>query len=123
MTQQPPDGVGQADGRDESALERWDRNFVELLQELRVVQTGPQILLAFLLTVAFTDRFARADSVEKSVYAVTLLAAATAATLLITPAAYHRLVFRQGRKAELVRVASLLLELGLAFLALAIVGT
>src|SRR5262252_8895931 len=99
MTQQPPDG------RDESVLERWDRNFVELLQELRVVQTGPQILLAFLLTVPFTNRFGQADRVEKSVYAVTLLAAAAAAVLLITPAAYHRLVFRQGRKAELVRVA------------------
>src|SRR5262245_11741821 len=123
MVQQPPDGPGQAGGRDESELERWDRNFGELLQELRVVQTGPQILLAFLLTVPFTSRFPQGDSVEKSVYAVTLLAAAAAATLLITPAAYHRRIFRQGRKPELVKVASLLVEVGLAFLALAIVGT
>ncbi|MBO0867851.1 MAG: amine oxidase [Micromonosporaceae bacterium] len=134
MVQRPPDGAagasglgralpGQAGGRDESELERWDRNFVELLQELRVVQTGPQILLAFLLTVPFTNRFAAGDTVEKAVYVVTLLATASAAALLITPAAYHRRIFRQGRKAELVRVSTVLAELGLACLALAIVGT
>jgi hypothetical protein len=116
--------VAQAsDGRDESELERWDRNFIELLQELRVMQTGPQILLAFLLTVPFTSRFPNGDAVEKSVYAVTLLAAAAAAVLLITPAAYHRRIFRQGRKPELVRIGTVMAGLGLACLALAIAGT
>jgi O-antigen/teichoic acid export membrane protein len=111
------------DGRDETELERWDRNFNELLQELRVAQTGVQILFAFLLTVAFSNRFADVSALEKWVFVVTLLAAATATALLIAPVSYHRLVFRQGRKPELVHVATTLAKMGLLFLGLAIVGT
>jgi hypothetical protein len=111
------------DGRDESELERWDRNFSELLQELRVAQTGVQILFAFLLTVAFSNRFAQVSALEKWVFVATLLAAATATALLIAPVSYHRLVFRQGRKPELVHVATTLAKLGLVFLGVALVGT
>jgi hypothetical protein len=111
------------DGRDETELERWDRNFNELLQELRVAQTGVQILFAFLLTVAFSNRFAGVSGLEKWVFVVTLLCAATATALLIAPVSYHRLVFRQGRKPELVHVATTLAKVGLLFLGAAIVGT
>ncbi len=111
------------DGRDESDLERWDRNFSELLQELRVAQTGVQILFAFLLTVAFANRFVRVTPMEKWVFVATLLCAATAAGLLIAPVSYHRLVFRQGRKPELVHVATTLAKLGLLFLGASLVGT
>jgi O-antigen/teichoic acid export membrane protein len=111
------------EGRDETELERYDRNFNELLQELRVAQTGVQILFAFLLTVAFSNRFADVSRLEKWVFVTTLLAAATAAALLIAPVSYHRLVFRQGRKPELVRVATSLAKVGLLFLGIAIVGT
>jgi hypothetical protein len=117
------DGPDAVDGRDETELERWDRNFDELLQELRVAQTGVQILFAFLLTVAFSNRFADVSALEKWVFVVTLLSAATAAALLIAPVSYHRLVFRQGRKPELVHVAATLAKLGLLFLGAAIVGT
>jgi Family of unknown function (DUF6328) len=109
--------------RRESDLERWDRNFSELLQELRVAQTGVQILFAFLLTVAFADRFTGVSMAERWVFVATLLAAATATALLIAPVSYHRLVFRQGRKPELVHAATRLAKLGLLFLGLAIVGT
>jgi uncharacterized protein DUF6328 len=108
--------------RDETELERWDRNFTELLQELRVAQTGVQILFAFLLTLPFSVRFERISSLDKTVYVATLLAAATATALLIAPVSYHRRVFRKGRKAELVRTASALAQAGLAALLLAIVG-
>jgi O-antigen/teichoic acid export membrane protein len=110
------------DGRDETPLERWDRNLVELLQELRVAQTGVQILFAFLLTLPFTNRFAGSGPVVKTTYLVTLIAAAAASGLLIAPVSFHRLVFRQGRKPELVRTASLLAQLGLACLLVSVVG-
>lgn len=110
------------DGRDETPLERWDRNLVELLQELRVAQTGVQILFAFLLTLPFTNRFGSAGPVAKTTYVVTLIAAATAAALLIAPVSFHRLVFRTGHKPELVRTATVLAQLGLACLLVCVVG-
>jgi hypothetical protein len=103
-------------------MERWDRNLGELLQELRVAQTGVQILFAFLLTLPFTNRFSTLGRLDKDAYLATLLAAATASAMLIAPVSYHRLVFRSGRKPQLVRTASLLAEAGLVFLLLAVAG-
>src|SRR3954466_11379124 len=111
-----------SDGRNETVLERCDRNLVELLQEVRVAQTGVQILFAFLLTVPFTARFERLTSFQEILYFGTLLAAGAAAMLLIAPTSYHRIVFRLGDKENLVRAANRLTIYGLAFVALAMVG-
>jgi MFS family permease len=110
------------DHRDETILERWDRNFTELLQELRVAQTGVQILFAFLLTLPFSARFGDVTSVDRFAYVATLIATATATAFLIAPVSYHRRVFRQGRKPELVRMATALAQAGLAALLIAITG-
>jgi len=77
-------------GRDETDLERWDRNFTELLQELRVAQTGVQILFAFLLTLPFTNRFEQTTELDRGVYVATIVAAAAATALLIAPARHVR---------------------------------
>jgi Family of unknown function (DUF6328) len=111
------------DGRDETEAERYDRNFNELLQELRVMQTGGQLLFAFLLTVAFTERFARSEARLQWVYVVVLLCTVLATGLLIAPAAYHRQHFRQGLKAEVVLAGHRLARAGLVFLAGAMSGT
>jgi O-antigen/teichoic acid export membrane protein len=108
--------------RDETDLERLDRNFTELLQELRVAQTGVQILFAFLLTLPFSARFERIAGLDKGVYVFTLMAAAVATALLIAPVSYHRRVFQRGRKAQLVRASALLAQAGLGVLLVAIVG-
>jgi O-antigen/teichoic acid export membrane protein len=108
--------------RDETGLERWDRNFIELLQELRVAQTGVQILFAFLLTLPFTNRFGDVSSLDKVVYVITLIASAVATALLIAPVSDHRQVFRQGHKPELVKTASMLAQGGLGALLVAIIG-
>ena len=102
--------------RSEAPLQRADRNFAELLQELRVLFTGVQILLGFLLTLAFSPGFAGLDGFRHTVYVVTLLAAATSSALLIAPVALHRLLFQGGHKRRLVRVghfAALLALFGL----------
>lgn len=108
--------------RDESEAERLDRNYAELLQELRVTQTGVQILFAFLLTIAFTDRFTDVSSFQRATYVVTLLAAAGATAFLIAPVAYHRIVFRHQQKDDLVRNAHKMAMAGLACLLVAVVG-
>ena len=108
--------------RDESQAERLDRNYAELLQELRVAQTGVQILFAFLLTIAFQQRFASIDGFQRGVYVATLVAAAIAAVLLIGPVAAHRLLFGLRLKDELVTFTGRLAAGGLVFLAIAMLG-
>jgi hypothetical protein len=114
---------GLRDGsRNETLLERYDRNLVELLQEVRVVQTGVQVLFAFLLTAPLASRFPELTTFQRDVYFVTLLATGAAAVLLIAPTAYHRILFRLGDKEHLVLVANRLTLAGLGFVALSMVG-
>jgi hypothetical protein len=111
------------DGRHETVAERADRNFNEILQELRVAQTGVQILFAFLLTLPFTQRFGQVTAEERVIYLGTLLATALATACLIGPVSYHRVLFRQRRKEEIVEAANRLAQIGLAFLGLAVIGS
>ena len=108
--------------RGEPLTQLLDRNLGELLQELRVAITGVQILFAFLLGLAFTQRFSRLGSFEFDVYTATLLVTALATIVLIAPVALHRLVFRRGQKAALVAVGDRLLLVGLGLLVTAISG-
>jgi hypothetical protein len=94
----------------------------ELLQEVRVAQTGTQILFAFLLGVPFTQRFAEITSFQRTVYYATLLAAAAASAFLIAPTAYHRLLFRQKERAFVIAAANRLTIIGLSFVALSMIG-
>jgi hypothetical protein len=108
--------------RDETEAHRLDRNFAEQLQELRVAQTGVQILFAFLLAIAFQQRFGELSTSQRALYLVTLLSAATAAVLLIAPAATHRVLFGRHRKDEVVGLTKNLLTGGLMFLAVSILS-
>jgi O-antigen/teichoic acid export membrane protein len=108
--------------RSESEFERLDRNFNELLQELRVSQTGVQILFAFLLTLPFTQRFGDVTRFERDVYFVTLILSGMASALFIGPVSYHRVLFRKREKSEVVFVANRMAVGGLLCLALAITG-
>ncbi|MET7694806.1 DUF6328 family protein [Streptomyces sp. NPDC005483] len=109
--------------RNETPLERADRNFGELLQELRVTQTGVQILFAFLLTLAFTQRFPSLDTFQRATYVTTLLLAVVAAALFTAPAALHRSLFQRGAKARIVQVSSRLATVGMGVLVLAFTGS
>ena len=109
--------------KNETDKHRWDRNFADLLQELRVTQTGVQVLFAFLLTIPFSNGFPRTTAFQKDVYMVALLSAAAAAAMIIAPVAFHRALFRQGRKPELVRNAHQMATGGLAFLLVSMVSS
>ncbi|WP_367129732.1 DUF6328 family protein [Saccharothrix sp. HUAS TT1] len=108
---------------EESHQRRLARNLNELLQELRVAQGGVQILFGFLLSITFTDRYASADSYVRITHLVTVLFAACAVALLTAPAAWHRLLFRRGRREDVIEVANRFAIAGLAFLAVAMIGT
>src|SRR3982751_5768555 len=109
--------------RYEDEKHRWDRNFGDLLQELRVAQTGVQILFAFLLTLPFSNGFTRTTPFQKYVVIGALLATAASTAMIISPVAFHRALFRQGRKPELVRHAHHMVTGGLAFLLVAMVSS
>ncbi|MEV6240102.1 DUF6328 family protein [Lentzea sp. NPDC051838] len=107
----------------ESEQSRLARNVNELLQELRVAQAGVQILFGFLLSIAFTDKYHATSGHIRVTHLVTVLCAALAVAFLTAPAAWHRVLFRQGRREEVVRVGNTFALVGLAFLALAMSGT
>jgi hypothetical protein len=112
----------QSDGRQETPLERLDRNLEEMTGELRVVVTGVQVLFAFLLIVPFNSGFAGIGSYERAIYFVTLLLAALSAICTIAPSAHHRLLFRHDDKRHLVFLANRVVIAGLVFLALSMCG-
>jgi amino acid permease len=109
--------------RGESERQRWDRNFADLLQELRVAQAGVQILFAFLLTLPFSNGFPKTTEFQKTIYVIALISAAFAAAMIISPVAFHRALFRQGRKPELVRYAHRMATAGLGFMLVSMVAS
>ena len=108
--------------RSETETQRLDRNWSSLLQELRVTQTGVQLLTGFLLTLPFQQRFDRLDDLMRAVYAATVACSLAATIALVAPVAMHRLLFRQRRLKVLVSAAHRLAMAGLVLLGLALVG-
>src|SRR5215217_8125607 len=99
-----------APGRGETETERLDRNWNEMLQELRVTQTGTQILTGFLLTLAFQPRFQELDQFQVGVYLVLVGLAVLATCLGLAPVTLHRALFRQQAKDRIVHTGDLLLR-------------
>jgi uncharacterized protein DUF6328 len=115
--------VGDTRGEeDESESERLTRNLNELLQELRVTQTGVQILTGFLLTLPFSQRFQQLDSVQRVSYLAILCGSVVATALIIAPVAFHRVLFRRGERPWLVRAANRAALAGLLSLSLTTSG-
>ena len=107
---------------EETTRERIDRNWNELLQELRVAQTGVQILTAFLLTLPFQPVFEDLPDSRSYVYVGVLLSAMLSMLMLLTPVALHRALFHRGVRPWLVETANLFSRVGLALLVAANVG-
>ena len=104
------------EARDETPLERLDRNTVELLNELRVLGAGIQILFGFLLVVPFNTRFPRLTSFERDLYLRRAVLHRPATILLIAPTVQHRLLFQLGQKPFLVRTGTRLMVIAAVFL-------
>jgi len=127
MTSSGQAGVGSAGTRregseEETRKERTTRKWNEMLQELRVAQTGVQVLTGFLLTVAFSQRFGDLDQTTEIAYLVTVVAAISSATLLIAPVAFHRVLFGKSEKEWLIGAANNAARGGLAMMAVTMTG-
>lgn len=114
--------IDPGDGRNETADQRADRNWNELLQELRVIQTGTQIISGFLLTVAFQPLFPRLDVVDRAVYGVLVGLAAVSTILGLAIVALHRTRFRQHDKPAIVTASNRMLRVVIAAVAILSVG-
>jgi hypothetical protein len=108
--------------RNETPTQRLDRNWSGLLQELRVVQTGVQLLTGFLLTVPFQDRFYLQDNVFQTIYLITVSASVGATILLLAPASMHRILFRRHRLKTLIDASQRCALGGLVLLGIALTG-
>src|ERR1700741_31375 len=103
-----------AHGRDETELERYDRNLTELMGELRVALPGVQVLFGFLLVIPFDSRFRSATGAERGLYFATLVLTLLASILLIAPTMVHRLTFHRGEKQFIVGAGNRLAIAGLS---------
>jgi Family of unknown function (DUF6328) len=110
------------DDRDETEAQRLDRNWASLLQELRVAQTGVQLLTGFLLILPFQQRFAQLDGVVRVVYLTTVACSIGATVLLVAPVSMHRLLFRRHRLKTLVGISHTYAIVGTVLLGLALAG-
>ena len=114
--------MGSGHPNDESTSERLDRNWAELLQELRVTQTGVQVLTGFLLTVPFSNRFSDLTGLQQHTYLAVLSGSIASTALLLTPGACHRVLFHQGERPWLIVTANRLALAGLTMVALTTAG-
>jgi Family of unknown function (DUF6328) len=110
------------DDRDETEAQRLDRNWASLLQELRVAQTGVQLLTGFLLILPFQPRFAELDTVVRLVYLVTVTCSIGATILLVAPVTMHRVLFRKHRLKTLVAITHKYAIVGTLLLGVALAG-
>ena len=110
-------------GRNETREEQLDRNWAELLQELRVLQTGVQILAGFLLTLPFQDRFQDLEDFEVGLYLVNVVIATLTTAFILLPVSVHRRLFRQRLKETLVSSADTITKIALAGVGMLSVGT
>lgn len=111
------DSAKTGSSKDESKQEQLTRNWNELLQELRVAQTGIQILTGFLLTVPFTDRFNDLNDRQVAIYLTVLVGSVVTTCMIVAPASFHRVLFRQRERNWLVSAANVSARAGLALLA------
>lgn len=118
----PPRPYG-ADGPPESARERVNRRWAEILQETRVAQTGVQILFGFLLSIAFTSQFDGLTTSGRALYVVTVVLGASSTAALIAPVAIHRCLSGLRMKDEVVEAAGRMMVCGMVLLALTIACT
>jgi Family of unknown function (DUF6328) len=114
--------VDLTDGRNESLNERMDRNWNELLQELRVTQTGTQIFTGFLLTIAFQSRFDELTTFQVRIYLILVTAAVLTTALGLAPVSLHRSMFREGAKMIIVQTAHVITRITLVGVAVMLVG-
>jgi membrane-bound ClpP family serine protease len=115
--------VDPTDGRNETVNERMDRNWNEILQELRVTQTGTQIFTGFLLTIAFQQRFGQLTTFQIRIYLVLVIAAVFTTALGLAPVNLHRSLFRKGAKMIIVQAAHVILRIALGGVAVMLIGT
>jgi hypothetical protein len=110
------------DGRDETVNERMDRNWTDILQEVRATQTGTQVLAGFLLSVAFQPKFEALDQFQRATYLVLVLTAVVTTVLALAPVSLHRSLFRKQVKPSLVRLGHLCLRASLVGVAVILCG-
>ena len=100
---------------------RFDREWSEILNEIRVALPGVQLLFGFLLAAPFTDPFRGMSELLRYGYFVCFLTTTASSAFLIAPSVYHRLHWRRDvvDKEQMLRTANTLAIVGGILLAFA----
>ncbi len=122
MNTEHPEAERWDEDRNETEAQRLDRNWSSILQELRVTQTGVQLLTGFLLTLPFQQRFTQLDGTMRAVYLITVGCSLGSTLLLVTPVGMHRMLFRRHRLDAIVSAAHSCAIAGLNLLGVALAG-
>lgn len=117
------DSEGHDPAAAEPAKQRLERNWSEILQELRVIQTGTQILTGFLLTLPFQARFSSLTPFQTGLYLTLVIGAALATALALAPVSVHRALFRRGAKDQIVTIGNRVAIVTLVVVSLVLTGT
>jgi hypothetical protein len=116
------DSTGET-GRNETPTERYDRNWSDIQQELRITQTGTQLLAGFLLTLPFQQRFKQLTAIQIDIYLTLVVLAAAVSILALAPVSTHRLLFRRRQKDDLVTTSNRILIICLVASSILFPGT
>ena len=122
MTDETTAEEGRSEGRNESPTERADRKWNDMLQELRVIQTGVQLTAGFLLTLPFQQRFGDLTSGQRTAYLALVVLAAVITALVLSPVAIHRRLSGKHVKDRLVRASHVIVRMVLLLMALLVAG-
>ncbi|MDB4932063.1 MAG: hypothetical protein JWM10_4547 [Myxococcaceae bacterium] len=113
----------ETDEPEETEAERIERDYDELLEEIRIALPGAEVMLGFLLTVPFTERFSALGDGQKAIYLASLLCVAAATALLLAPTAWHRIRFKKGDKPWITRRGTALVLAAMVVMIPGIAGT
>lgn len=98
-----------------------EEKFDDLLQEIRVLLSGSQVLTAFLVILPFNAGFTHLNTFERGVYAATFLTALLSLILFATPAAQHRLNWPLPDRPSFKRFSNRMVIAGLLPLSLSLI--
>lgn len=105
----------------ECPSEHDETDMTEMLNELRILLPGAQLLNGFLITLPFNSGFQQIVQVEKWIFMATFVCSLSSLILFTTPAVQHRVLRPLDDREEFKNGASKQMLVGAAFLSLALV--
>ncbi|HEY9618235.1 MAG TPA: DUF6328 family protein [Microcoleaceae cyanobacterium] len=116
-------GIPYSAQEDLNSSDHDEQSLNEMLQELRVLQQGSQILAGFLVLLPFSEGFAKIAAVEKWVYILAFITSIISLICFSAPAAQHRLARPLKHRVKFKRRSTRIIVAGTAALSITLIST